>query len=241
MNKNVLITGGSRGIGRGIVEEFTKAGYKVGFIYNKEDEKALEVCKLTGSFSIKANVGNYSDLKRGIEDLKKKMGIDGFNIVISNAGISKIGLLDMMSVEEWQEMIDVNLNGTFYLLKETIPFMISEKGGRIITIASMWGEVGASCEVAYSATKGGIIAMTKALAKELGPSNITVNSIAPGVIKTDMLNGISEDIIDELKEETPLQTIGLPIDIAGTALFLASDRARYITGQVVGVNGGLVI
>lgn len=241
MKKNVLITGGTRGIGRAMVEKFAEAGYNVGFIYEKEDNTASELCETKGSFAVKANVGKYENLREAIIKLKTLMNVSGFDVVISNAGISKTGLFDLMTVGDWQEIIDVNLSGTFYLLKETIPYMISEKSGRIITISSMWGEVGASCEVAYSATKGGIIAMTKALAKELGPSNITVNSIAPGVIKTDMIGNISEDIIEELKDETPLRTIGRPEDIAETALFLASDKASYLTGQIIGVNGGLVI
>ena len=163
------------------------------------------------------------------------------DVLINNAGISKTNLFTDISYEEWNEIMNVNLNGVFYTTKKALQYMLPEMSGKIINISSIWGMVGGSFEVHYSASKAAIIGMTKALAKELGPSNINVNCIAPGVIKTDMLNNVSEDTLDALKEETPLMKLGSPEDIAKCALFLASEGGDFLTGQVISPNGGFVI
>ena len=163
------------------------------------------------------------------------------DVLINNAGISKTNLFTDISYEEWNEIMNVNLNGVFYTTKKALQYMLPEMSGKIINISSIWGMVGGSFEVHYSASKAAIIGMTKALAKELGPSNINVNCIAPGVIKTDMLNNVSEDTLDALKEETPLMKLGSQEDIAKCALFLASEGGDFLTGQVISPNGGFVI
>ena len=163
------------------------------------------------------------------------------DVLINNAGISKTNLFTDISYDEWNEIMNVNLNGVFYTTKKALQYMLPEMSGKIINISSIWGMVGGSFEVHYSASKAAIIGMTKALAKELGPSNINVNCIAPGVIKTDMLNNVSDDTLDILKEETPLMKLGSPEDIAKCALFLASEGGDFLTGQVISPNGGFVI
>lgn len=163
------------------------------------------------------------------------------DVLINNAGVSSQKLFTDITDDDWRKTIGVNLDGVFYCCREVLPQMISRKNGVIINISSMWGEVGASCEVHYSASKAGVIGLTKALAKEVAPSGIRVNCISPGVIMTDMMSGFDDNTIEELKSETPLQRLGTPEDIASAALFLASDEASFITGQTLGVNGGFVI
>ena len=163
------------------------------------------------------------------------------DVLVNNAGVSSQKLFTDITDEEWRRTIGVNLDGVFYCCREALKSMISRKSGVIINISSMWGEVGASCEVHYSASKAGVIGLTKALAKEVGMSGIRVNSITPGVIMTDMMSDFDENTINELKSETPLNRLGTPEDIARAALFLASDEASFITGQTLGVNGGFVI
>ena len=163
------------------------------------------------------------------------------DVLVNNAGISVNKLFTDLTDEDWNEMMDVNLNGIFYTTQKALQYMLPELSGKIINVSSIWGLVGASSEVHYSVSKAAIIGMTKALAKELGPSNIQVNCVAPGVIQTDMLNGISDDIIEMLREETPLQKLGTPEDIANCILFLADDKSNFITGQVISPNGGFVI
>ena len=163
------------------------------------------------------------------------------HILINNAGISRFGLFTDIGEEEWDEVMDTNCKGMYLCCKEALPHMISDKDGAIVNISSMWGQVGASCEVHYSASKAAVIGLTKALAKELGPSNVRVNCVAPGVIQTDMLANVAPDIQRELAEDTPLMRLGTPGDIAKTVCFLCSREAGFITGQVLGVNGGFVI
>lgn len=166
----------------------------------------------------------------------------GLDALVCNAGIALPGMLMQdVSDEAWNRLCAVNISGVFYTIRAALPHMVRQQSGRIITVASMWGQVGGSCEVAYSAAKGAVIAMTKALAKEVGPSHITVNCVAPGVIQTDMMAFATPDIIEALKEETPLERIGQTADIAGTIRFLAGDDGAFLTGQVLGVNGGMVI
>lgn len=237
--KTVLITGGSRGIGKSMVELFSKNGYRVAFTYKNSENEAKELEKTTGAFPIRADSAHETDVIEAVKKARNVLGI--IDCLINNAGISSFSLFSDISVELWNETIDVNLTGAFLYTREVIPEMISKKQGRIINITSMWGIVGSSCEVHYSAAKAGLIGMTKALAKELGPSGITVNAIAPGVINTDMNKNLSEEDILSLKEETPLMRIGEGKDVAEAAFFLASDQASFITGEVLNVSGGFIV
>ncbi|EII6787260.1 SDR family oxidoreductase, partial [Clostridioides difficile] len=194
------------------------------------------------NFSIKlfkADVSNREDVENMVDYCIKEFG--GLDVLVNNAGISQDKLFTDITDVDWDNMMNINLKGSFYCSQVALKYMISEKKGNIINISSIWGISGASCEVHYSITKAGIIGMTKALAKEVGPSNIRVNSIAPGVINTDMLSGYNEEDIDILVEETPLMRLGTPEDIANCAIFLASDKSNFITGQVISPNGGFVI
>lgn len=239
MKKTVLITGGSRGIGAETVRLFAEKGYNVAFIYNKSVDKATELSAKTGAYGIQADVGDSKTLLNAIEKINNKFG--GVDILINNAGIARQKLFTDITEAEWDKMFDVNVKSIFTTTKALLPYMINRKWGRIINISSIWGVTGASCEVHYSASKAAIIGFTKALAKEVGPSGITVNCIAPGVIETEMNKNLDEETIEGLKEETPLCRIGTPLDVAESALFLASDKASFITGQILGVNGGIVI
>ncbi|MDX5684183.1 SDR family oxidoreductase, partial [Clostridioides difficile] len=194
------------------------------------------------NFSVKlfkADISNREDVEDMVDYCIKEFG--GLDVLVNNAGVSQDKLFTDITDEDWDNMMNINLKGSFYCSQVALKYMISEKKGNIINISSIWGISGASCEVHYSITKAGIIGMTKALAKEVGPSNIRVNSIAPGVINTDMLSGYNEEDIDALVEETPLMRLGTPEDIANCAIFLASDKSNFITGQVISPNGGFVI
>ena len=237
--KRVLISGGARGIGRALVEYFTAQGYAVAFIYRQNDEAASIVSAQTGARAIRADLSDAADAARAAREAKDILG--GVDILINNAGVASIGLFTDVSDAQWRQMIDTNLSSAFYLCRAVAKDMISQKWGRIVNVGSMWGKVGASCEVHYSASKAALRGMTLALAKEVGPSGITVNAIEPGVIATDMNSALTEDILAELKDETPLGRIGTPNDVASLALFLASDGASFITGQIIGVDGGFAI
>ncbi len=242
--KTVLITGASRGIGRATAKLFAKSGYNVLINYNKSEKEAYELynsLKDKGySVSIfKADISNKFEVNLMINHC---IGVFGkIDVLVNNAGITQSKLFTDITYEDWKEMMDINLNGIFYTTQKALQYMIPEMSGKIINISSIWGMVGGSFEVHYSTSKAAIIGMSKALAKELGPSNIQVNVIAPGVIQTDMLNDIDEDIIDTLREETPLMRLGTPEDIANCVLFLASEKSNFITGQVISPNGGFVI
>ena len=235
----ILISGGSRGIGRACVEYFTKNGDNVAFIYKSNHEAARSVSKDFGATAICADISSPDEAKRAVDEAIASLG--GIDVLINNAGISQIKLFTDITDEDWSTMLNTNLSSAFYLTRAALPFMISQKIGKIINIGSMWGKVGASCEVHYSASKAALRGMTLALAKEVGPSGITVNAIEPGVIATDMNSALSDDIISELKDETPLGRIGAPCDVASLALFLASENASFITGQIIGVDGGFAI
>ena len=242
--KTVLITGASRGIGNAIAKLFAENNYNVVINYNKSEDEAKELQNyLTNKgYSVrifKADVSNINEVNSLVNYTIGQF--EKIDVLINNAGISKTNLFTDISYEEWNEIMNVNLNGVFYTTKKALQYMLPEMSGKIINISSIWGMVGGSFEVHYSASKAAIIGMTKALAKELGPSNINVNCIAPGVIKTDMLNNVSEDTLDALKEETPLMKLGSPEDIAKCALFLASEGGDFLTGQVISPNGGFVI
>ncbi|MEG1310615.1 MAG: SDR family oxidoreductase [Romboutsia sp.] len=242
--KTAIITGSSRGIGRATAILFAEAGYNVVINYNKSENEANELYNnlKDKGFSIKlfkADISKQHEVNLLINYCIGEFG--QLDVLVNNAGISKDKLFTDITYEDWSEMMDINLNGVFYCTQKALQYMIPEMSGKIINISSIWGMVGGSCEVHYSTSKAAIIGMTKALAKELGPSNIQVNCIAPGIIKTDMLNNISDDTLNTLKDETPLMRLGTPEDIAHLALFLASKKSDFITGQVISPNGGFVI
>jgi len=236
--KTVLITGGARGIGKGIAEAFLKQGYKVCIIYNKSRESAEKLAQ-RGVLIRRADVGRFDEVDFAVESLLAEA--HHIDVLINNSGISQQTLFTDITPEMWERMIRTNLTGVFNCTKAVLPQMITNKSGRIINISSMWGQTGGSCEVHYSAAKAGVIGLTKALAKEEGLSGITVNCICPGVVMTDMMSGFSDSTLEELKAETPTGTLGTPGDIANACLFLADDKSSFITGQVLGVNGGIVI
>ena len=243
MNKTAVITGASRGIGRATAIEFARNGYNVLANYNNSEKEAMELEKMLTEegYSIKifkADVSKSFEADAMIEYCLKEFG--GLDVLVNNAGISQDKLFTDITDEDWERMMSVNVTSVFNCSRKALQHMIWEKSGSIINITSMWGETGGSCEVHYSASKAAIIGMTKALAKEVGPSNIRVNAVSPGVIMTDMCAYYGEETLNELKEETPLMKLGKPEDIAETVYFLA-EKGNFITGQVVGVNGGMVI
>lgn len=244
MKKTVVITGASKGIGAATAILFAEKGYNVVINYNESFESASLLCRslVSNGYSVvtqKANVANRLETEILVKETLYKFG--NIDVLINNAGIAYQGLITDTDEVDFDRIMDVNLKGVFNCCKSVVPTMISQKSGRIINISSMWGQVGASCEVAYSAAKAGVIGLTKALAKELAPSGITVNAIAPGMIETNMIGNLTIDEIAEFVETVPLGRMGSSDEIASAAYFLASDSADYITGQVLGVNGGYVI
>ncbi len=237
--RNVLITGASRGIGKEMVYEFSKNGDRVFLNYNKSGDEAEKIAEETGAVSIKADISKSDEVKKMAEFIHNNYG--KIDVIINNAGISQIKLFTDITENDWDNMFDINVKGMFLVIKAFIGDMINKKKGSIINISSMWGITGGSCEVHYSASKAAVIGFTKALAKELGPSGINVNCVAPGVIDTEMNSHLSEEDLEQLKDETPLCRIGSVSDVAKTVLFLASDNADFITGQVLSVDGGMVI
>lgn len=229
----VLVTGGSRGIGAAAVRRFCKSGHQVFFLYEKETELANRVAQEAGATPIRADVAE----KAAVEAAFSQIG--PVDILICNAGVSMTGLMSMMPESDWDRIFDVNVKGIYNCVNAAMSGFLAKQSGSIVTVSSMWGQVGASCETAYSATKGAVIAMTKALAKELGPSGIRVNCVAPGVIMTDMCADIDPEVLEELRSETPIGRNGTPEDVAEAIEFLAN--AKFITGQILGVNGGYII
>lgn len=231
--KHVVITGGSRGIGAAAVELFAAKGYHVTFLYEKNHSAALAVAEKTGATPICCDVADGRAVKEAFSS------IGDLDILICNAGICCSGLMSSLSERDWDRIFDVNVKGIFNCINAAMPAFLSKHAGSIVTVSSMWGQVGASCEAAYSATKGAVIALTQALAKELGPSGIRVNCVAPGVILTDMCAGIDPEILDEMASESPVGHNGAPMDVAKAMEYLAN--AEFVTGQVLAVNGGYVI
>ena len=229
----VLITGGSRGIGAATVRRFSNAGHQVYFLYEKAHEAAAQVAAETGAIPICADV---ADREAVAAAFKKLPDLD---ILVCNAGISIPGLMSMLPGEDWDRLFDVNVKGMYHCINAAMPFFLAKQAGSVVTVSSMWGQVGGSCEAAYSATKGAVIALSKALAKELGPSGIRVNCVAPGVILTDMCADIEPEILEELRQESPIGRNGTAEDVAEAIDYLAN--APFVTGQVLGVNGGFVI
>lgn len=232
----VLITGGSRGIGAECVRVFAREGHTVSFIYNNSDDRAGELSRETSAVAIKADLSELKNLEMAVRAAAVKMG--GIDLLVNNAGVALIKLFSDVTDDELRKVFDVNLVAATVAAREASKFMVKEYFGRIINIGSVWGRVGASCEVVYSASKAGLEGLTKALAKELGPSGITVNCVEPGVIDTEMNSELGEEDLKALCEETPLCRIGSVADVAETVLWLASEKAGFITGQVIGVDGG---
>lgn len=238
--KTVLITGASRGIGRETARLFYKNNYNVIINYNESEQAALSLqSELPGSFAIKADVSNESDVLRMVDEALSRFGT--IDVLVNNAGIAQQKLFTDITTSDWERMISTNLTSVYNTCKYVVPHMVSKKSGKIVNVSSMWGVTGGSCEVHYSAAKAGVIGLTKALAKELGPSGINVNAVAPGVVLTDMCGGYDEQTLQQLKEEAPLCRLGTPEDVARAIYFLASDDASFVTGQVLSADGGMVI
>lgn len=234
--KTCVISGGTRGIGLECVKMFASNGYNVAFLYKNSEEAALDAAKKYGAFPIKADISDSESVKTAVTEVKSHFG--HADVLVNNAGISHIGLFQDMDDSIWRKVLDTNLSGAFYLCRELVPDMIKNGYGRIINIGSVWGKHGASCEVAYSASKAGLRGLTASLAKELGPSGITVNCVEPGVIETDMNAHLDSESLKELIDATPLMRLGKAEEVAQAVMFLASDNASFITGQFIGVDGG---
>ena len=229
----VVITGGSRGIGAAAVRQFTTRSDRVFFLYEKNHAAAQAVARETGATAICCDVADGNAVKAAFAQIPE------VDVLICNAGICDYGLMSQMPEDRWDRQFDVNVKGIYHCVNAAMPSFLKKQKGCVITVSSMWGQVGASCEAAYSATKGAVIALTKALAKELGPSGVQVNCVAPGVILTDMCASVEPEILAEMAEETPVGRNGTPEDVAKAFAYLA--EADFITGQVIPVNGGYVI
>ncbi len=236
--RTVLITGASRGIGAACAKAFAAAGDRVLINYKSSREKAEALAQELGGFALGADVSDSGQVKAMFQEIQTRFG--GVDVLVNNAGIAHFSMFDALSDADWQTILSTNLSGAFYCIREALPFMIHQKRGAIINISSIWGICGASCEVAYSTAKAGLIGMTKALAKEVGPSGITVNCVAPGMIDTEMNQVLGEDTVTAICEETPLGRMGTAEEVADTVLYLASTR-HFMTGQILSPNGGLVI
>ncbi|MBQ4155595.1 MAG: SDR family oxidoreductase [Clostridia bacterium] len=239
MKKNVIVTGVTRGIGRQIALDLVESGYYVIGIYNNSKQKAKELEEISSNIkTFKCDISDYSEVcetaKRILSEFKSIYAL------VNNAGVAKTGLVTDMSEEDYRKIFDTNVKGVFALTKTILPFMINEKQGKIVNISSIWGVCGGSCEVLYSASKSAIIGMTKALAKEVGPSGINVNAVAPGVILTDMLDNLSQEDLDALANDTALMRNGTPKDISNVVKFLISEDSSFITGQTITVDGGMI-
>ena len=245
MMNHVLITGASGGIGLALAEAFARAGYGVALHYHRHAQPAVEAAlRLQDAYEVPtvalaADLTDSAAVTRLVDTAQRELGF--LDTLVNNAGIAQHKLFTELTDEDWETMLSVHLGGAFRCCRAVLPEMIRRHRGTILNVSSMWGQIGGACEVHYSAAKAGLIGLTRALAKEVGPSGITVNCIAPGVIRTPMLDSLSPETLGELAEETPLRRLGTPEDVAAAAVFLASPAASFITGQVLGVGGGIVI
>ena len=230
---SVVITGGSRGIGAAAVRQFAAQGHRVYFLYEKEHDAAKAVSAETGATPICCDVADGQAVAAAFSQIPQ------VDILVCNAGICQYGLMSQTTESQWDRIFDVNVKGIYHCVNAAMPFFLKKHTGCVITVSSMWGQVGASCEAAYSATKGAVIALTRALAKELGPSGIRVNCVAPGVILTDMCASVDPEILAQMAEEAPVGRNGHPEDVAKAMAYLA--EADFVTGQVLPVNGGYII
>ena len=237
MSKNILITGGSRGIGRELVRSFSEKGYRVAFTYNASEKEAELVSKECNACGFKLNFEDVSSVADFATNVEKEFG--EIDVLINNAGVSLYGLFQDVQLSDFQKVFSVNFTGAFLLTQRIVSSMISKKQGCIINISSVWGQTGGACEVLYSSTKAAMIGFTKALAKELAPSGIRVNCIAPGVVDTDMMSSFSDAEKEVLCEEIPCGKFTTTSEVAQLALFLADNGCESLTGQVIGVNGGM--
>lgn len=242
--KAALITGGSRGIGAACARLFARQGYGVGIVCRKAKDQAEALAEELAALGVPikvyvCDVAQREQVQAMTAAFLREFG--RIDVLVCNAGIARQELFTDITEASWREVMGVDLDGVFYCAQAVLPDMLHRKAGKIITLSSMWGQVGASCEVAYSTAKAGVIGLTKALAKELGPSGITVNCVAPGVIDTEMNGNLPQDVKDELAEETPLERLGTPEDVAQAVWFLASPAGDFFTGQVLAPNGGLII
>ena len=248
--RHALITGGSRGIGAAAVRAFTAAGYAVSFLYEKNDAAAAAVSAETGaeaaqisatygvkSLALVANVASAEEAQTLVESAHTAFG--RLDVLVNNAGICHYGLISQITQAQWDRLFAVNVGGIYHCVNAVLPAMLRRQSGCIINVSSMWGQVGASCEACYSATKGAVLALTKALAQELGPSGIRVNCVSPGVILTDMVANVAPEVLAELAQEAPLGKNGTPEDVAQAMVYLAG--AGFVTGQNLPVNGGFVL
>lgn len=240
----VLITGAATGIGRAAALLFAADGYNVAVHYNKSEKEALALCEQIAAqggraVTVRADVADAAQVNAMVRRVIDVFG--RIDVLVNNAGVAQTKLFTDLTANDWDTMFDVNVKGVFHCCQTVLPGMISRKAGCIVNVSSIWGMVGASCEVPYSAAKAAVIGLTKALAKELGPSGIRVNCVAPGVIETRMIDGLDDDTRAALKEETPLCRLGTAEDVAQTIRFLASENSSFLTGQVISPNGGFVI
>ena len=243
--KNVIVTGSSRGIGLACAEKFAAEGYNVIVNCSRSGPEAeIQAKRLSEKYGVKvfavvADVSKEDDVRYLFRQTDSLIGAP--DVLINNAGISHVGLFQDMTSDEWDRLFDINVKSVFLCSREAVRYMLSSHGGSIVNVSSMWGEVGASCEAAYSASKAAVIGYTKALAKELAPSSIRVNCVSPGAIDTEMNRFLSPDDRRALESEIPLERFGLPEEVAEAVYFVASERGAYITGQIIGINGGMVI
>ena len=239
MCKTALVTGGSRGIGAAIARALAAQGCRVAVNYHHSQAEAEALAAELGGIAVQADVADPAQVQSMVDKVLENFC--QLDILVCNAGVAWQGLFQQMDDNAWKRLMGVDLDGVFYCCRAVLPQMIGQKFGRIVNVASMWGQVGGSCEVAYSAAKAGVIGLTKALAKEVGPSGVTVNCVAPGVILTDMTRPLGAQTLEELAEETPVGRIGTPEDVAACVAFLCSQGGSYLTGQVLAPNGGIVI
>ena len=241
--RTAVVTGGAKGIGAATAELLCQQGFRTAIHYHTSEEKALAlssflVSKGYDAFAVQADVTDPSQVRDMLRTVLERCG--SIDVLVNNAGVDHWQLFDTVTDEQWRRVLDTDLSGAFYCCREALPVMLRQKYGRIINIGSVWGQVGASCEAVYSAAKAGVIGLTKALAKETALSGVTVNCVCPGAIDTDMMKRFSAEETAAFCEEVPMGRLGTPEEVACAVAFFASEQASYITGQVLGVNGGLV-